>query len=156
MTITGGCQCGAVRYRVNGKVGETAICHCRMCQKAVGSVIWPFFTVQRDDLEWSRVEPKRWRSSNSAQRGFCPDCGTPLIFEPDGKETIDLSIGSLDDPAILAPTHHVWSQNMVRWFDELPKLRRTEETETPQQAAQRRSHQHPDHPTDDGEGWPKG
>ncbi|RLQ87606.1 GFA family protein [Notoacmeibacter ruber] len=156
MKLTGGCQCGAVRFVATGEVKEAAVCHCRMCQKAAGSVIWPFFTVKRVDLDWTRGKPDRWRSSNSAQRGFCAHCGTPLTFEPDGKETIDLSIGALDDPETLPPTHHVWSQKMIGWFDSLIGLPRTEEPEIPNEATAQQSFQHPDNPTDDKDGWPKG
>ena len=40
--FTGGCQCGAVRYRVEGPVKHASICNCRMCQKALGNFIAPF------------------------------------------------------------------------------------------------------------------
>jgi hypothetical protein len=39
VTITGGCQCGAVRYRIEGDLGRASICHCRMCQKAFGGPV---------------------------------------------------------------------------------------------------------------------
>jgi hypothetical protein len=37
MSRSGGCQCGAVRFRVDGELGRASICHCRMCQKAFGA-----------------------------------------------------------------------------------------------------------------------
>ena len=50
-TLTGGCQCGAIRYALEDSPEAVAICHCRMCQKAVGSILWPFFTVRREALQ---------------------------------------------------------------------------------------------------------
>ncbi len=43
--ITGGCQCGAVRYAISGELGRASICHCRMCQKAFGSFFGPLVGV---------------------------------------------------------------------------------------------------------------
>ena len=92
--VPAGCQCGAVRYAVEGDPEIAAICHCRMCQKATGSIIWPFFTVGADGAFAGRAAVRRiYRSSEAAQRGFCAACGTPLTFEPEGEETIDLGIG---------------------------------------------------------------
>src|SRR6187549_4020484 len=99
--LAGGCQCGAVRYAFEGPPDSIAICHCRMCQKAVGSIVWPFFTVQRESLAWTRGAPAYYRSSAAARRGFCAACGTPLTFEADQDATIDLGIGTLDHPADL-------------------------------------------------------
>src|SRR5215212_8313948 len=92
--LTGGCQCGAVRFRV-GRLGRSAICHCRMCQKAFGSFFGPLVTVF--DVEWTRGAPKYFRSSQRLQRGFCGDCGTPLgALDSDG--SVELAVGAFDDP----------------------------------------------------------
>ena len=82
---SGGCQCGAVRFHVEGALGDASICHCRMCQKASGNFYLPLVSVRGAKLSWTRGEPKKFRSSNHAWRGFCVDCGTPLFYEaPDG------------------------------------------------------------------------
>lgn len=99
---TGGCQCGAVRFRIDGALGSASICHCRMCQKAFGNFYAPLVSVDEAKLEWTRGEPKRFRSSNHVQRGFCPECGTPLTYEaPDG---VALAIGAFDAPEEVEPT----------------------------------------------------
>ena len=66
--ITGGCQCGAVRYRCEG-FGRASICHCRMCQKAFGAFYGPLVTGK--GLVWTRGEPSWFQSSNKVRRGFC-------------------------------------------------------------------------------------
>ena len=55
----GGCQCGAVRFRVTGPLDDASICHCRMCQKAFGAYYAPLVSTRGARLEWTRGEPKR-------------------------------------------------------------------------------------------------
>ena len=97
--LTGGCQCGAVRFKVTRR-GRAAICHCRMCQKAFGAFVGPLVTAE--EMTWTRGAPKFFRSSNLARRGFCADCGTPLCYQQDGN-SIELAIGAFDSPAAVAP-----------------------------------------------------
>jgi hypothetical protein len=77
--LTGGCQCGAVRYALYGEP-EVDICHCRMCQKAVGNLFMAVAGVPLQQFAWTRGEPAVYRSSSAAERGFCHDCGTALTF----------------------------------------------------------------------------
>ena len=99
---SGGCQCGAVRFHVEGALGDASICHCRMCQKASGNFYLPAGFCARRETVLDRGAPKKFQSSNFAFRGFCGDCGTPLFYEaPDG---IALSIAAFDKPEEIAPT----------------------------------------------------
>ena len=115
--ITGGCQCGRVRYRVRIADDQAYLCHCRMCQRATGGVSIAFKNVKKADIAWER-EPDRYASSPIARRGFCSGCGTPLTFEfPDG-ENIDLTVGSFDDPRRFRPTEHSGCESWHRdWLD---------------------------------------
>ena len=151
--MTGGCQCGAVRYRISGVPQLAAICHCRMCQKATGSIAWAFFTVPRAALTWTRGAPTSFRSSAAAERGYCPACGTPLTFAPDGEETIDLGIGTLDDPAAIEPTAQYWIDARMPWFGKLANLpvKGLGAALPADEVAKRKPYQHPDHDT---EQWP--
>ncbi len=150
--LTGGCQCGAVRFRVVGALGRASICHCRMCQKAFGGFYGPLVTAP-DGVVWTRGAPKRFRSSNQVSRGFCGDCGTPLTFEPDGWPP-ELAIGALDDPTLAPPTiQHVMERRMP-WLDTLnalPVRPLEDQAAAAEFYASIRSHQHPDHDTDS---WP--
>ena len=148
MSITGGCQCGAVRFRVDGEFGECSICHCRMCQKATGGLFGPYVGVKADELSWTRGARERFQSSNTVWRGFCAACGTPLTFEHVGG-TIALTVGALDDPAAVRPTEQLGSPSKLPWLDDLPGLPTHEPTE-PRAAAHLASIvslQHPDHDT---------
>lgn len=151
--MTGGCQCGAVRYAFEGVSDHVALCHCRMCQKATGSVAWPFFTVRLEQLSWTRGKPTLYRSSAMARRGFCVRCGTPLTFEPDGEDTVDVGVGTLDEPAAMVPTAQYWIGTRVPWFGSLAGLpvAGLGEKLPEDEIARRKPFQHPDHDT--GE-WP--
>ena len=92
---TGGCQCGAVRYRIDVKLGDAGICHCRMCQKAFGSWGAALVSVPYAGFTWTRGQPGVFQSSSIVDRGFCVDCGTPLFMREDGDTNIELAIGTL-------------------------------------------------------------
>ncbi len=146
--LTGGCQCGAVRYSA-GRLGTSAVCHCRMCQKAYGSYFGPL--VVAHDVTWTRGTPKYFQSSNTMRRGFCADCGTPLCCVG-GEGMIELSGGSLDHPELALPTVAYNVRDKTAAFDLLTILPRNprEDLELTVNATIV-SHQHPDHDT---EQWP--
>jgi hypothetical protein len=149
---SGGCQCGAVRFHVEGPLGDASVCHCRMCQKAFGAFYAPLVSVRGAKLTWTRGEPKRFRSSNIARRGFCAKCGTPLTYEaPDG---VALAIGAFDEPEEIAPMIQWGIEAKLPYVDAIPSLP-GEETMADQDAASFLAHlvsyQHPDHDTEE---WP--
>jgi hypothetical protein len=80
-TRTGGCQCGAVRYAFEGEPENVHLCHCRMCQKALGGPFTVICPVAKAALRIKRGEVAWFASSDLAQRGFCRTCGTPLFFD---------------------------------------------------------------------------
>lgn len=115
--MTGGCQCGRVRYTVRVDTDDAYLCHCRMCQRATGGVAAAFKNVARADLVWRR-EPERYDSSPIAQRGFCEHCGTPLTYEAHDSDHLDLTIGSFDDPSRFRPVEHVGVESRHEaWLD---------------------------------------
>jgi hypothetical protein len=148
MTLTGGCQCGEVRFAVEEDgLGRASICHCRMCQKAFGAFFGPL--VSAPGLRWTRGAPRRFQSSNRARRGFCPDCGTPLTFEPDDGP-VEVAIGAFDQPAAIRPVIQHDLAARLPWLGDLADL----PLRTPAEAASVEayyasivSRQHPDHDT---------
>jgi hypothetical protein len=124
--LEGGCQCGKVRYRIVGEPVMAAICHCTMCRRAnaAPAVAWAMF----HDAEVAFLEgpPATYPSSPEARRGFCPACGTQISFTADYiPGLIDITIGSLDEPELLAPTLHYWESRRLPWVhlaDDLPKF----------------------------------
>ncbi|MGN6466771.1 MAG: GFA family protein [Rhizobiaceae bacterium] len=149
---SGGCQCGAVRFHVEGPLGDASVCHCRMCQKAFGSFYAPLVSVRHARLTWTRGKPKRFQSSHFAKRGFCAECGTPLTYEaPDG---VALAIGAFDEPEEIAPVIQWGVEAKLPYVDGIPNLP-GEDTLADQDAASFLanlvSYQHPDHDTEE---WP--
>ena len=56
MTIlSGGCQCGAVRYKAEIQPETAHLCHCRMCQKAAGNYFMPLASAVRASFKVSGV-----------------------------------------------------------------------------------------------------
>ena len=89
--LSGGCQCGAVRYRFTKKPGGAHVCHCRMCQKAFGGFYAPLVGARHEYFEVTRGEIAKFRSSDLVERGFCRDCGTPLTFAYVGGRGVSVS-----------------------------------------------------------------
>ena len=80
--MTGGCQCGAIRYALHEQPANPHICHCRMCQKAFGSFFAPLLSMCPSRASRSPAANRRiFKSSDIAERGFCRACGTPLTSE---------------------------------------------------------------------------
>ena len=114
--LSGGCQCGAVRYRLAATPRGASVCHCRMCQKATGSPFGAYAPTPREALVFTRGEPKLFRSSDIAERGFCADCGTPLTYRNVTGSRISVTICSLDNPDAVAPESQLDAGNAVSWL----------------------------------------
>ncbi|NTE85928.1 GFA family protein [Agrobacterium rubi] len=152
-THTGGCQCGAIRFRVEGDLTDSSICHCRMCQKAFGAYYAPLVSVRGKNFKWTRGEPKRFQSSNHVKRGFCAECGTPLTYEaPDG---IAVAAGAFDTPALYPPTKQWGTEAKLDFVDQLSNLPghdTPDDFEAVPFLADLTPYQHPDHDT---QAWPQ-
>jgi hypothetical protein len=148
--VTGGCQCGAVRYEITGPLENPHICHCRMCQKAFGNFFAALVGTKRTNFAWTKGTPSFFRSSSVVNRGFCSECGTPLSFAYDDSERIAVSIGSLDHPERVTPTNQFGIESRHPAFAHLHELpgTRTEDDVPPERLAQFKSLQQPDHDGD--------
>jgi hypothetical protein len=116
--MTGGCACGRVRYSVNIDDDEAYLCHCRMCQRATGSISIAFKSVKQADVRWEK-EPDWYDSSPIAQRPYCRQCGASLGFRfKEGSDKMDLTVASFDEPARFRPQHHFGAESMRRaWLN---------------------------------------
>lgn len=120
-------MCGAVRYELKSDPVDCGWCHCRTCQLTSGAPAMVFATVPRGDFVWTAGEDKvrSVPSSSFGHRSFCAECGTPFLMEVDHQpETVDFSVGTLDDASAVAPGFHIFWGSKVPWFepgDELPR-----------------------------------
>jgi hypothetical protein len=151
-SLSGGCQCGAIRFRVTGHPGSVSVCHCRMCQKASSAPFLALVGPGENPVEWTRGRPAWFQSSNAARRGFCAACGTPLAYDaPDG---LALCVVAFDEPDRLPPTLAFGVENKRQWADGVPHLPLRHTMDDLEQAAflaTLTSYQHPDRDTQE---WP--
>jgi hypothetical protein len=150
--ITGGCQCGAVRYALHAMPAKPCICHCRMCQKAAGNLFGSFAGVAYGDFELTRGEPASFRSSDLADRLFCGQCGTPLAYRYVDRSRISVTLGSLDEPERMKPLAQYGVEGRLSWLDEALAMPATitgaGDTQADMRAAERiHPRHHPDHDT---------
>ncbi|MBB5708931.1 GFA family protein [Sphingomonas xinjiangensis] len=115
--VTGGCQCGRIRYQASIEDDDAYLCHCRMCQRATGGVSIAFKNLPKRDVRWA-TEPDRYGSSPIAERGFCAHCGTPLTYEAYDHDRMDLTVGSFDAPERFRAVEHSGIESWHRdWLD---------------------------------------
>jgi hypothetical protein len=146
--VSGGCQCGAVRFHATAMLDNAHLCHCRMCQKAVGNLFAALVSAPDDALTWTRGQPATFKSSDHVDRGFCAACGTPLFYRSNGSGRTGLTIGALDEPARFAPKVQHGVEGRMPWFAGLCALPEsgTTEADSPEEAAAAKAsnRQHPD------------
>lgn len=113
----GGCLCGAVRYRMEGKPLGSGTCQCRTCRKASAAAIVPWLHLDATRFAFTLGRPVEFKSSEAVTRTFCGRCGTPLTYWTMAYgPKIDVTTCSLDDPEAFPPEGHVWTSHKLGWF----------------------------------------
>jgi hypothetical protein len=128
-SVTGGCACGAVRYECSADPTMAANCYCRDCQHSTGTAMASVLLVPKAALKLTG-ELKQYEvtgdSGNKVSRGFCPNCGSPILsLLPAMVDFVALKAGSLDDPAQFKPIMQVFMKSAPPWApvrDDLPKF----------------------------------
>jgi hypothetical protein len=122
----GGCQCGALRYRVELSEAVTLYrCHCRDCQKQSSSAFGMSMILPAEAFEVTRGNPQSWSRTADSGRPvhgyFCGACGTRLYHtSPSRPGMVNLKPGTLDDPGDLQPIGDVWTDSRQAWVELLP------------------------------------
>lgn len=116
--MSGGCACGRVRFTATIHDDTAYLCHCRMCQRATGSVSIAFKQIKQAEVEW-QSEPDWFDGSPIAERPFCANCGTSLGFRfKEGSDKMDLTVASFDDPSQFKPQWHFGAESIHRaWLN---------------------------------------
>lgn len=145
--LSGGCQCGAIRYALSAPPLRTALCHCRMCQKATGGPFAAMAEIAKDCFAWTRGTPASFRSSSVAERDFCKDCGTPLGYRLLESDSIEIMTGTFDRPDRVVPTLQYGTEARLGWTGTILNLpsKTTLQNYGPDRMAQVFSYQQPDH-----------
>jgi hypothetical protein len=126
--ITGRCQCGDVRYEISQPAVGTGVCHCRMCQRAIGASLDAWTAFPREAVRFTNSSPKYYKSSLIAERGFCANCGSSLLvryYAPEASKFLIMMTACLDNPEDFAPTWHGGIESQMPWLDiqdDLPRI----------------------------------
>ena len=123
---TASCRCGQLKVAVTGDPVRVSVCHCLNCKKRSGSAFavqarWPRAQVQIDGA--SNTFVKVADSGNRATFHFCPECGSDVYYEIDGKfddkfnDLIAVPLGAFDDPFFLTPAFSVWENRKHEWVE---------------------------------------
>ncbi|RYE69823.1 MAG: GFA family protein [Rhizobiaceae bacterium] len=116
--FTGGCACGAIRYRLRSKPYDTGWCHCRVCQRASGASGMVFTTIRLSQFVIEKGDDRigHFATTTFGSRGYCRDCGSPLtIHDLNKSEEIDVAVGSLDEPDAFTPGFHLFASEAPAW-----------------------------------------
>lgn len=127
--ITGGCLCGAVRYKIIGDLRDVVNCHCSKCRRFHGN-FGAYTSIKVADLTFAEQGGLKWFVSTddetpNVRRGFCVECGSSLFWHPQDQEKIAVAAGSLDSPTNLNTIGHIWLSQRGDYYDihdDLPKF----------------------------------
>ncbi len=125
--LTGGCLCGAIRYRVTQPVDKVIMCHCTDCQKASGTGASANAPIASSALEFTRGTPKIFSkvvdSGRTLERAFCGDCGSPLFTRrANAPDMSALKVGTLDSPLDMKVVMNIWTRSARPWTHIDPAL----------------------------------
>jgi hypothetical protein len=119
--LTGGCLCGAVRYRATKDPipGRTIVCHCTICQRHTGSAFATFVAFDRGSVELigslRTYTELGGMTGKPIDRNFCPTCGTPIILEAQGSPKTLVTAGTLDDTRTVKLSSNIFCDSAQPW-----------------------------------------
>jgi hypothetical protein len=149
--VTGGCECGRIRYsaRREASSGESCFCHCLQCQRISGGPFLPFIDFKKKDIEWT-TKPDTYRSSGDAERGFCKVCGSTLTMTYHFQEdSLGVTLGTLDQDCGFVPVtkYHIFVKDVAAWSrlpnDGLPRHQEFNDNDRYQQGLKQWRESHP-------------
>ena len=120
MSLEGGCNCGAIRYRIDGEPMAVVACHCGNCRRQSGAaysvnLVLPEAAMTVTGSLATAVDTDT-DSGQPVRRQFCGDCGSPIRSLPDVMPGIAaVKAGTLDDAGRFPPRAHIWLQSALPW-----------------------------------------
>jgi hypothetical protein len=120
---SGGCLCGAVRYRARGPLRDVVDCHCSRCRRTHGH-FGAYTEAATADLTLEAEDGLRWYAEDGRERGFCRRCGASLFWRQAGGERISIAAGTLDAPTGLRTVAHIYVDSKGDYYeitDALPR-----------------------------------
>ena len=122
MKFKGACQCGQVKYEIDGEALGLAICYCTECQKASTGIATYAMLVPKSSFRLISGKLKQWeRDSDMGTRSitnFCPECGVRIFNQnPEMPEMLRVKAGTLENANQLEPDVHVWKSSAPAWVE---------------------------------------
>jgi len=115
MKIPGGCLCGGFRFALHEEPHALGDCHCIDCRRSSGAPYVTWGTVRREQFEVTQGALRKVPFAGRI-RGFAQCCGTHMLFEETATApTVDVAIGTLDDPRPYPPTKAIWVEDKLPW-----------------------------------------
>lgn len=113
----GGCLCGGLRYEFTAPLQDIAHCHCSTCRRSSGGIVTTWISVPLTSFRWLAGAPREYASSATCTRSFCPTCGAQLtLFTRLSPHSLDITIATLDEPALAPADRHIWVQSRLPWL----------------------------------------
>lgn len=114
---TGSCLCGGVRYEIRGPMRDVVVCHCSQCRKTSGHFV-AMTSVPVQAIAFLASNSLVWyRSSESAERGFCNRCGGNLFWRTVDGDSVSIAAGTLDAPTGLTITEHIFVADKSDYYE---------------------------------------
>jgi hypothetical protein len=114
---TGGCLCGAVRWRLDQRPLAVNACHCMDCKKSTGATNVLMLLAKSEDFS-STGETQTYRKKADSGRELdihrCAKCGTRMFHRNMASQAlVFITAGTLDDPSWAIPTSHIWVEKIA-------------------------------------------
>lgn len=117
-SLRGGCQCGYVRYSMDGEFHALNVCHCRDCQVQSGSAFGMSLVIAPDAFRLESGTLKKFVAAADSGRqktcAFCPQCGVRIYNAT--RALMSVKAGTLDDTSWLRPDAHYWARRHQSWL----------------------------------------
>jgi len=113
---TGSCLCGAVAFEITGPLRPVIACHCHQCRKQTGTYM-SSTAVKDEQFRLTETRGLKWyRSSDTGRRGFCEQCGSPLLWKGEGYDYIAITAGSIDGKLGVPLDGHIFCESAGDYY----------------------------------------
>lgn len=124
MSMSGGCLCGGVQYKLEGQFSSPVACHCSQCARTSGNFA-AMAACRTRELSVTVSETLSWfKSSESVKRGFCSRCGGNVFWIASPGEETYVTAGTIDKPTGLQLAEHIFIHSKSDFYviaDGLPQ-----------------------------------
>jgi len=128
--IRGHCECGRVRFEVDGEILDFGHCHCSICRRLHGAAYATFAGVERSRFRYltGEADVRVYKSSPRNDRLFCAHCGSPILVDPKTEPArLYLSMSAVEGDPPRPPGYHAWVSSKAPWHEITDGLRQFDE-----------------------------